>query len=252
MNAPLQVILTGGIFHPFHASSSHVAQALAGLGVRTRIFDDVEAGLHCVRKESPALVTVNLLRWRMAGEKYDPYRGEWAFELSSEGQRILTHHVESGGGLLGLHTASICFDAWAGWGDLLGAHWVWNDSYHPPLGPVDVTPTAARHPITAGIPPFRVRDEVYTRLALRDDVVALLEASPGDGAPPQPLLWARRCGRGRVVYDALGHDTASLAQPVHACIWKRSALWAMGRDEALGAVGLPEGVHGAGSAGEHG
>jgi len=35
--------------------------------------------------------------------------------------------------------------------------------------------------------------------------------APGDGAPPQPLLWARTCGRGRVVYDALGHDQASLA-----------------------------------------
>jgi hypothetical protein len=233
MHAPLQVILTGGIFHPFHATSSHMAQVMAGFGVATRIFDDVEAGLDCVRRESPALLTVNLLRWRMAGEKYDADRDEWAFELSSEGQQTISRHVEGGGGLFGLHTASICFDTWEGWGELLGGRWVWNQSYHPPLGPIQVTPTACPHPITAGVADFRVRDEVYTRLDLADDVQALLEAAPGDGAPPQPLLWARTCGRGRVAYDALGHDVASLAQPAHARAWTRAALWAMGRDEEL-------------------
>lgn len=234
MTAPLHVLLTGGIFHPFHATSSHLAQVYSSLGLETRIFEDVEAGLECVRTERPALLTVNLLRWRMAGEKYDPYRDEWAFELSHEGQKTLAEFVEAGGGLLALHTASICFDAWGGWGDLLGGHWIWGESYHPPLEPIEVVPTPEDHPITRGLPGFRVADEVYTKLSLRDDVVGLLEALPGDGAPPQPLLWARACGKGRVVYDALGHDVASMAQTTHARILVRSALWAMGRDDEIG------------------
>jgi len=229
------VLLTGGIFHPFHATSSHLAQSFAALGVETAIFDDVETGLARVRETRPALLTLNLLRWRMAGEKYDPYRDAWRFELSPEGARTITEHVERGGGLLGLHTASICFDAWPGWGDVLGADWVWGESYHPPLGTVHVSPTAPPHPITAGLDGFVVRDEVYTNLSLRDDVRGLLEALPGDGAPPQPLLWARACGDGRVVYDALGHDLASLAEPTHARILTRSVLWLLGRDDEIGA-----------------
>ncbi len=234
MTTARNVILTGGIFHPFHATSSHLAQSLASLGVETAIFDDVEAGLEHVRATKPALLTVNLLRWRMAGEKYDPYRDEWFFELSEEGRKAITEHVEGGGGLLGLHTASICFDSWAGWGDVLGADWVWGESYHPPLGPIRVTPTAEDHPITRGLGGFALNDEVYTKLALRDDVRGLLEARPGDGSPAQPLLWARDVGDGRVVYDALGHDVASLVEPTHARILTRAALWLLHRDDELG------------------
>ncbi len=228
------VLVTGGIFHPFHGTSSHLSQSLASLGVETMIFDDVEAGLAHARETRPDLLTVNLLRWRMAGEKYDLYRDEWFFELSEAGRKTISEHVEGGGGLLGLHTASICFDSWSGWGDVLGADWVWGESYHPPLGPVRVTPTDDAHPITAGTGAFELNDEVYTRLSLRDDVRGLIEALPGDGAPPQPLLWARPYGAGRVVYDALGHDVASLIEPTHARILARAALWLLGRDAEIG------------------
>jgi type 1 glutamine amidotransferase len=231
------VLLTGGIFHPFHATSSHLSQRFAGLGIETEIFEDVEAGLAQVRETKPALLTMNLLRWRMIGEKYDPYRDEHCFELSQEGARTIEEHVDAGGALLALHTAPICFDSWRGWGDVLGADWVWGESYHPPLGPVHVEPTAEAHPITNGLGDFDVTDEVYTKLRLRDDVVGLLEARPGDGAPAQPLLWARSIGRGRVVYDALGHDLASLIEHTHACVIARAALWTLGRDQELDGIG---------------
>lgn len=234
MTRPLHVILTGGIFHPFHATSSHLAQSFATLGIETEIFDDVEAGLARVRDAEPALLTLNLLRWRMAGEKYDPHRDEWFFELSSEGQKTISSHVERGAGLLALHTASICFDAWKGFGDLLGGRWAWGESYHPPIGPIRVEPTQTAHPITAGLPGFDLCDEVYTHMDLLPETRGLLEALPGDGAPAQPLLWARTSGDGRVVYDALGHDVASMSQPVHARVLTRSALWCLGRDEEIG------------------
>jgi hypothetical protein len=188
-----------------------------------------------VRAARPGLLTVKLLRWGVADEKYEAYRDTWRFELSEEGRKAICEHVESGGGLLGLHTASICFDGWPGWGDVLGAEWVWGTSYHPPLGPIEVVPTSAAHPITEGLERFALSDEVYTALDLRDDVTGLLEALPGDGAPAQPLLWARAVGEGRVVYDALGHDVASMSQPMHARVLTRAALWALGRDEEIGA-----------------
>jgi len=236
MSHARNVLLSGGIFHPFDATSSHLAQSFATLGLETEIFDDVEAGLARVREVKPALLTLNLLRWRMAGEKYDPYRDQWRFELSAEGRKSLVEHVESGGGLLALHTASICFDSWSGFAEVLGGGWVWGPSHHPPLGPVTVEPTDVAHPITAGLPAFSLRDEVYTHMALQPGTRGLLEALPGDGAPPQPLLWARACGAGRVVYDALGHDVASMAHPVHARILARAALWVCKRDDEIGGI----------------
>jgi type 1 glutamine amidotransferase len=225
------VILTGGIFHPFDATSEHLAKSFDALGIRSSIHGDMEEGLAVLRDERPGLLTVNALRWRMSLEKYDPYRDEWAFELSSEGQLAIRDHVARGGGLLGLHTASICFDAWPDWGDILGAAWSWGESYHPPLASVRVLPTDRAHPITHGLSAFEVADEVYTGLDLRQDVEGLLAAEPGDGAPAQPLLWARSYGRGRVVYDALGHDVASMNEPTHRRILERAALWLLARDD---------------------
>jgi hypothetical protein len=96
------------------------------------------------------------------------------------------------------------------------------------LGPVDVR-IAASHPIVDGCAGFRVTDEIYHHLHMQPDVIPLLDAQRDEG--PQALLWAREVGRGRVVYDALGHDAASLAEPEHARILRRSALWALGRSD---------------------
>jgi type 1 glutamine amidotransferase len=219
--------LSGGIFHPFEESSAELARQLDAVGVQSDITEDIEAGLEALASGTRyELLTVNALRWRMAGEKYDEYRDQWRFELSPRGRRAIRDHVANGGGMLAVHTASICFDGWEDWGQILGGAWVWGKSNHPEFGAVDVQ-IAGPHCIVEGARDFRVDDEIYHHLAMQSDVVPLLSAERDEGA--QPLLWARSFGRGRVVYDALGHDAASIAQPQHAQILKRAALWALSR-----------------------
>lgn len=222
------VILSGGIFHPFEKTSAELAGLWAPLGIESRIVDDVDTAVE--QLETADLFTVNALRWRMHGEKYDPHRDEWAYSPDESVRAAIRGFVERGGGLIGLHTASICFDDWEGWAELLGGVWSWGTSHHPPPGPFGVVPTAVRHPITAGIGAFEVEDEVYSELSLRDGVTPLLSSSAETGA--QPLAWTRSVGAGRVVYDALGHDERSLAQPSHRRLLRRAALWALGRPDA--------------------
>jgi type 1 glutamine amidotransferase len=134
-----------------------------------------------------------------------------------------------------MHGASICFDDWPGWRQLLGGVWRWNTSAHPPLsGPVGVR-VVDRHPIVAGVGNFSIVDEVYGFLDRTDDVDGLL-FSP-HGGTDHPLLWARIVGRGRVVYDALGHHVPSYAVPEHRLIVRRAALWAIGAGEDEVAAG---------------
>jgi type 1 glutamine amidotransferase len=222
------VLLSGGIFHPFSETSAELAALLAPLGIETEIFEDVDEAVDALA--GAALFTVNALRWRMAGEKYDPHRDEWAFSLAEPKRERVASFVAGGGGLLGIHTASICFDDWPGWGELLGAAWIWGTSHHPPPGPFIAKPTAAGHPITRGIAAFEIEDEIYSALALEPDVVPLLASSEESGG--QPLLWARAVGRGRVVYDALGHDERALAHESHRRLLRRAALWSLGRPDA--------------------
>ena len=177
------------------------------------------------------MVTVNALRWgMMTADKYEPFRAEWAYQTPQTSRDTLTQFVQSGAALFGLHTASICFDDWPEWGRLLGAQWQWGTSHHPPLGPVTVRPTANHHAISQGLNQFEMNDEIYHCLKLEPDVMPLLEGECAAGDGPQPIAWAREFGKGRVFYDALGHDAASVNDAQHRQLLQRAAQWLLGEE----------------------
>ncbi|MBI1181761.1 MAG: ThuA domain-containing protein [Alphaproteobacteria bacterium] len=223
------LIITGGIFHPFEDTSAALSAQLSPLGVVSTVSSDIEEAL--AELDRYDLLTVNCLRWRMIqAERHAPYRDEWAMELSASARDAVSRFVREGGALLGLHTAGLCFDTWPEWQTLLGATWDWDRSYHPPLGDVEVEVRTDAHPIVAGLADFDTQDEVFHHLTSADDAESLLFAELDDGR--QPLLWARQVGKGRAVYDALGHSPRSIEHPVHARILRRAALWALGRPDA--------------------
>jgi hypothetical protein len=235
------LLLTGGIRHPFEDASAALADILADAGIRSDVTLDIDGGLARLDRSAYDMVTVFALRWRMLGDpKYAPHRDAWAFTLSPPGRDALRRFVAGGGALFGLHTACLCFDDWPGWRDLLGGVWRWGASFHPPRGRVLVRPTGDGHPVVAGVEPFEVMDEVYSNLDMAGDAQPLLVAraeagNAGDSGDPGlswPVLWVRETGAGRVVCDALGHDRASLEQPDHRRIITRAAAWAIGADDA--------------------
>ena len=230
MNANL--LLTGGPAHPFEATTPLLVELLAAQGVATTVVTDPFEALDLLRvaETDPArgfhLVTVHALRWRMDHERYAAQRAEHAVAVTDADLAPLDRFVRSGGGLLALHTAVICFDGAATWRELCGASWDWERSSHPPLGPVAVTPTAAgrAHEVTRGVEAFTVEDEIYGDLDVVGGLEPLLVADPGGRA--HPLVWARTVGRGRVVTDLLGHGPASFDAPAHRRILGGAAVWA--------------------------
>lgn len=222
------LLLTGGLdhAHDFGASSVALVDVLAQVGVDTDVVDhpdDVPARLADVD-----LFVVNALRWRMEHERYAQWRERFAYTTSPALRDAITSFVATGGGLLGSHTAPICFDDWTEWGDVLGGSWVWETSSHPPFGPVEahVVPDAAGHPVVAGVAPtLMLDDEVYGDMELRPDIEVLMVAKRTVHDVDQPVLWAHRYGRGRVVYDGFGHDAASIRNVHHATLLQRAARW---------------------------
>lgn len=221
------VVLSGGPTHDFPATTACLTALLDETGLAAEVHTDVDAALTSL--PGAALLVVNALRWSMAGPGTpDRYRERAAAEGASPSgpaRAALDTHLAAGGGVLGVHTAVICFDDWPAWGATLGGAWVWGHSQHPPLGPSIEVSIAGEHPLTAGIDDFTLVDEVYGDLRLSPDVTGLLSApQPGDGAV-QPLLWAREHGGGRVVYDALGHHPPSYDEPGHREIVRRAIRW---------------------------
>lgn len=221
------VIVSGGVAHDFPATSGALAEVLGEVGIRARVRTDVEQALTSLDDPGgPGLVVLNLLRWSMQVERYAHLRDEWSLALSDDARTALLAHLRRGGGLLAVHGASICFDDWPGWREVLGGVWDWDRSSHPPVDdePVTVTMTGVQHPVVEGMTDFSVVDEVYGFLDLAPDVVALMTSEHGGAA--HPLLWAREVQGGRVVYDALGHDLRSYASPEHRTLLQRAARWA--------------------------
>lgn len=221
------IVLSGGVTHDFPALSRTLAKLLAQVGVDATIREDIEQAT--VDLPGASLLVVNMLRWRMLGSRYAEQATEHGLSLSDAARRRIEDWVRGGGAVLAMHAASICFDDWPQWKELIGARWVWGTSQHPPVGPVHVRVHPDRHPIVNGLPDsFDTDDEVYGFLDLAD-IVPLLSAEHSGTA--HPLLWARTVGHGRVVHDALGHHLASYEPAVHRRIVQRSALWTLRRPE---------------------
>lgn len=225
------VMLIGGIHHSFEETASELAGVLEEQGVASFITEDVDEAIDAL--DGATLFTLNALRWRMLDdEKYLPYMDRWSYELPIGHGRALVDFVDRGGGLLGLHRASICFDAWSEYRHLLGGAWAWERTFHPPLGSAEIrpAPSQAEEPgpsiqsLTAGMASFDLCDEIYHCLDVAADSRVILEGRLPHG-PWQPISWAREQGTGRVIYHGLGHDGASLRNGHHRAFLARCYRW---------------------------
>lgn len=228
-------MLTGGpdYAHDFVASAGAIAEVLGEDGHQVTVVDHPDLVAPRLGAEADVLV-VNALRWRMAHERYDHLRDRWGYTTSEAAKESISAFVARGGGLVGCHTASICFDDWREWGRILGGSWNWEASSHPPAGPVSaiVAPGASsEHPVVRGVDALELHDEVYGVLDLEPGIEVLMTARRNPADDEQPVVWAWSYGAGKVVYDGFGHDAASVRDPRHARLLRNAVRWvAPGRD----------------------
>mgnify|MGYP003334118967 FL=1 len=232
------LLLTGGPdhAHDFNASGSALADVIAAAGFDVVIEHDPDRAAAKLTQGFRVLV-VNALRWRMFGDRYDPWRPEWGYTTPESTRRSLAAFVAEGGGLVGVHTASICFDDWPEWGDILGGAWEWGVSSHPPVGAVSarVAEGSTGHDVL-GVAPvaLSLNDEVYGDMSMRPGVQVLMVAKRTPTDDDQPVVWAHRYGSGRVVYDGFGHDAESIRNDAHAALLQRAVQWVSEEEHATG------------------
>jgi len=217
-----QVLLSGGINHVFEESSSVIETMGRSYGLISHFAGHPDQAFELLKTESIKLFTVNALFWEMHGEKYDPHREQWYFAISDQQREILRTFVSSGGRLLGLHTASICFSNCSDWSNYLGGHWQWSTSFHPPPEPLEIMPTAEGERM--GLKAFTTIDEQYSSLHRAQDTVPLMTATSRAGVT-ETVVWCRQEGSFKSAYSALGHDARAMTNQVTSGLLPRLLAW---------------------------
>jgi hypothetical protein len=217
-----QLILSNGIFHEFQRTSAQVASLGENVGLTTEIVTHPDAAFERLDKGGVDLFTVNALHWPMQGEKYDPYRSDWSYEMAEEGDACLNAYAHRGGKILGLHTASICFTHSRVWPELLGGAWQWGQSHHPAPQTITVLPTEPGTRLM--LEAFEVVDELYCDLEVSEDVEVLMTGSDGH-THAQPVVWRRTEGTFKSAYCSMGHDLSALSNPSLSALIIKLMRW---------------------------
>jgi type 1 glutamine amidotransferase len=151
--------------------------------------------------------------------------------LDADGQAALESFVGSGGGFVGVHSATDTEYDWPFYGRLVGEYF----AGHPNVQPATVRVEDRGHPATASLPVAWPRtDEWYnfrTNPRGRVHVLATLDEgtySGGSMGADHPIAWCQEIAGGRAIYTAGGHTRESYTEPLFVAHLAGAVRWAAG------------------------
>jgi uncharacterized protein len=150
---------------------------------------------------------------------------------------LLSFVARDGKGFIGIHSAAITFTGWPEYGKMLGGYYdghPWGE-FDAPLVVEDAAFPGMRHlPLR-----FVLKDEIYQiKDFSRENVRVLLKLDAGQvdlarkGIHRQDrdfaVIWARNYGKGRVLYNGLGHSRDAWDRPEIQKMWVEMVQWTLG------------------------
>jgi uncharacterized protein len=150
---------------------------------------------------------------------------------------LLSFVRDDGKGFIGIHSAAITFLSWPEYGKMLGGRFdghPWGE-FKAPLVVEDSEFPGMRHFARS----FTLQDEIYQiKDFSREDVRVLLrlDANQVDlsrtGVRRKDkdfaVIWARTYGKGRILYNGLGHRPDVWERPDIQKMWQDMVRWSMG------------------------
>lgn len=157
---------------------------------------------------------------------------------SARGRKALLDFVASGKGHVTVHAGSSSFYDWPEYRSMTLGRFLVGQTSHGKQHEFRVELSKTEHPVTRGIAPFSIVDELWHGADLREDAVVLATAyssiDSGGSGHVEPVLAAGDYGRGRSVFLVLGHDVRAISAPGFRALLAHAAEWA-----ATGQVALP-------------
>jgi len=228
---PLRVqIYAGNEAHKWHnwEKTTPAIQALLEKDSRmqVRISHNIE-DLAKLSRENTDVVVQNYVNWQ------DPT------VLSAESRSAFVKFLEQGGGLVLVHFANGAWHfslpmaeaaAWPEYQKIVRRMWNHKGkSGHDAFGRFSVRPTELSDPITAGLKPFEVTDELYFRQEGEGAIEPLITARSKVTGEDEPLAWTSTYGKGRIFQTLLGHSEQTYNTFEAREMLRRAVAWTAGR-----------------------
>jgi hypothetical protein len=174
--------------------------------------------------QSLELYDVVLSNWNAFG--LDPQTSGWPAET----RQAYLDFVRRGKGHVVVHAGSASFPEWKEYGMLALATWKANQTKHGPRHEFPVRIDNPNHPVTAGLKPFKIFDELWNRPEIAEgaEVLASSYSAPEKEGTGQwePAVIAGRFGDGRSLAIMLGHDAEAMENPGFQALLRRAVEWA--------------------------
>ncbi len=156
---------------------------------------------------------------RLAGYKVVVFLSTTGDVLDNGQKAAFERYIRSGGGFVGVHSASDTEYRWAWYGRLVGAYF----AHHPEIQDATIHIEDRTHPSTKDLPAvWRRTDEWYNFRSNPRGVVHVLATldettyySGGNMGNDHPIAWCQAVEGGRSWYTAMGHTSESYAEPFY-------------------------------------
>ena len=140
-------------------------------------------------------------------------------KLSPEEEEAIVSFVENGKKFIGIHAATVINPENTKYIEMIGGRFIHHSPYHE----FTVKVADPGHTVLEGISDFKITDELYVLDRAPAAASIFLTAFWEDHA--QPMMYLRAYGRGRVLYNALGHNQDAYENPNFKKLVINSVKW---------------------------
>lgn len=156
---------------------------------------------------------------------------------ASQKADLLSFVRDDGKGFVGIHSAAITFTTWPEYGEMLGGYFdghPWGQFDAPLIVEDREFPGMKNFPSM-----FTLRDEIYqiknfsrqnvrVLMSLDANKIDLTRKGVTRSDKDFAVIWAKTYGKGRVLYNGLGHVPAVWERPDFQKMWIEMIQWSMG------------------------
>jgi len=211
------LMVVGGDYHDYQALPARLAERLTARGDVA-----VEVTANLADLNARKLAAYQVLIFNTCHQA----------ELDQAARQAICDYLEAGGGLVAMHCSLWSYQSWPKWSEIIGGFAATHDKF----GPYQVLVLDTAHATMAGLGTrFEIVDEPYLvdKRDPADNVLvrtAKVQTGPNGVARtgPEPQVWTKTYGKGRVFVTTFGHDARSLDSEQFVTLMHNGIRWAAG------------------------